>query len=79
MHIVVSLVCHAGSSTMPGWTEWVEKGDQFPYIKVFLCFFPKAIREVIQRWWGEVPGRCRSSGKHWNCVWFKMSWGEKGI
>lgn len=43
MHIVVSLVCHADSSTIPGWTEWVEKGDQFPYIKVFLISVPKSI------------------------------------
>lgn len=26
-----------------------------------------------------MPGRCRSSRKHWNLVWFKMGWGEKGI
>lgn len=65
-------------TAMPGWTEWVEKGDQVPYTKWFLFQSPKAIRVIIQRWW-EVPGRCRSSGKHWNCVWFKMGWGEKGI
>lgn len=57
MHIVVSLVCRADSSTVSGWTEWVEKGDQFPYIH-FLFQSPKAIRGVIQRGWGEVPGRC---------------------
>lgn len=72
MHIMVSLACHADSSTMLGWMEWVEKGDQFPYIKMcFLFQFPKAVREVIQRCGGELSGRCRSSGKHCS---FQMGW-----
>lgn len=42
MCTVVSLVCHADSSTMPGWTEWVEKGDRFPYVKMLLISVPKS-------------------------------------
>lgn len=79
MHIMVSLACHADSSIMLGWISgW--RRDQFPYIKMYFFFqSPKAIREIIQKWWGKVLGRCRSSGKQWSSVYFKRGWGEKGI
>lgn len=43
MHIMVSLVCHADSSTGLGWMEWVEKGDiSSIYKNVFLISVSKS-------------------------------------
>lgn len=83
MHIVVSLACRADSSTVSGWTEWVEKGDQFPYIH-FLFQSPKAIRGVIQSclWfktgWGEKAVEKSADSLHGQWVRYCLKVGSLG-